>query len=169
MSDVDLKNVTLIVMTCIDIVCFSLAFLYAAYNATKFLIIQRRYNTFYLTPFYLLAITVFGCRVPDLINNLVKWDYREEAFYLTWDYLTTIAVNAKMMLGAFQIGSMVELGISVKLSAYRMSKEDAEKKGMLTRVCVCIAITFLTAGCVLTLCTNEISRGPNTPKWVEVF
>jgi len=103
-SDLDWRRVTLDVLTWVDIIVFSLTFIFACYNAYNFLIIQRRYNNFYLASFYFLAISVFGIRIVYYIHNLITWEYDEVAFALTWGPEVWVAVSAKVIIGTFQIG-----------------------------------------------------------------
>jgi len=83
-ANLDWKKVTLDVLVWADIIVFSLALAYALYNGTNFLIIQRRYNNFYLVTFYLLTVLVFGIRVIYFTHTFITWDYSEARFDSTW-------------------------------------------------------------------------------------
>jgi len=98
------KKVTLDVLACIEIIMFSFALAYALYNGMQFLVIQRRYNSFYLTSFYVLTVLVLGLRIAYFIDNLVRWDFSEDAFDSTWGICDTLALLTYQMLGGLQIG-----------------------------------------------------------------
>jgi len=100
-DDRDGKKVTLDTLVWLDIIVFSLTLAYALYNGTNFLVIQRRYNSFYLVTFYVLTVLVLGMRLAYFINTLISWDYKETSFHPTpgdgnWD---SLAVLTYWMLG----------------------------------------------------------------------
>jgi len=100
----DWKKLTLDIMTGVDMIVFSLTLVYALYNGTNFLVVQRRYNNFYLTSFYFLTIMVLGLRMAYFIVTLLTWDYTKVPFEYTWGTIATVAVLAKEMIGGLQIG-----------------------------------------------------------------
>jgi len=103
-DDRDGKKVTLDTLVWIDIIVFSLTLAYALYNGTNFLVIQRRYNSFYLVTFYVLTVLVLGLRVIYFTITYFSWDYRVMPFDSTWDTLVMLALSSKETLGGLQIG-----------------------------------------------------------------
>jgi len=74
---------------------------YALYNSYQFLIVQKLWNKFYLTPFYLLTITIAVLRIVYFFNNFLNYNYQRETLTNTWGMLTTSAFIAKTLLGVF--------------------------------------------------------------------
>jgi len=116
-SNQDAKAWVLTSLELIDVLAFLFMFTFASYNAYQFLIVQGRWNNFYMLSFYVLTLTITVCRIYHCVENFLFYDYKEEKYEHTWNYFTSTAISAKTILGALQVGSMVELGINVKLSA----------------------------------------------------
>jgi len=74
---------------------------YALYNSHQFLIVQKLWNNFYLTPFYLLTITIAVLRIVYFFNNFLNYNYQRETFTDTWGALTTYPFILKTLLGVF--------------------------------------------------------------------
>jgi len=64
---------------------------------------------------------------------------------------------------------MVELGISVKHSAFRLSNEDARKKQKLTKVWVCIVVVIMMPLCGLVTYASQKQQDEDAPRWIKVF
>jgi len=106
----------------IDIATYSCVLGLSLHNAVKFLALQGRWKNFYLTGFYTLTVLVALTRILYFFSQYrmllaVKHDpvWTENA--IRAKYYGNIALTTKATLGIFQIGSMVELAINVRLSA----------------------------------------------------
>jgi len=55
----------------------------------------------------------------------------------------------------------VELGIDVKHSAYKLSKQAAEKQKKMTRVCVCIFVVAMMPMTVLAIISGKAKDNPD--------
>jgi len=106
----------------INIATYSFVLGLSLHNALKFLIIQGRWKNFYLTGFYTLTVLVALTRILYFYSSYRMllaetydpvWTRYAHIYY----YSDSIALSSKAALGIFQIGSMVELAIHVKLSA----------------------------------------------------
>jgi len=72
-SELDRRDITLDIMEVFDICTFSVTLVYACYNAVKFLVIQGRWNSFYLMPFYVLAIVISTARIVQILDDLLHF------------------------------------------------------------------------------------------------
>ena len=66
----DKQKNTLIAWDSIDIVTYGLTLAYAIHNTYKFLYLQGRWNTFFLTGFYVLTVLICLSRIASCFLNL---------------------------------------------------------------------------------------------------
>ena len=106
----------------IDIATYSCVLGLSLHNAVKFLALQGRWKNFYLTGFYVLTVLVALTKILFYYSSFRILFAEEDDLVLTrntyvYSYSYNIALTTKATLGIFQIGSMVELAINVRLSA----------------------------------------------------
>jgi len=119
---------------------------YALYNSYQFLIVQKLWNNFYLTPFYLFSITIAVLRIDYFFHNFMTYDYQREALTDTWSKVSTCAFIAKTLLSVFQIGSIVDLVISIRISVAKTTAETGCKQMNLTKAVVVFLVVLFSVG-----------------------
>ena len=64
----------------------------------------------------------------------------------------------------------MELGIDVKHSAYKLSKQAAEKQKKVTRVCVCIFVVAMMPTTALVIIAGKAKdNADEAPQWILFF
>jgi len=142
-DDDEWVNKILVIGSWINIGTYSIVLGLSLHNALKFLVIQGRWKNFYLMGFYTLTVLVALARILYFYS-----EYRgimAETYDPVWTrntfiyyYCNGIALSSKAALGIFQIGSMIELAIHVKLSAEKMDLERAQTQKNWTKIMVCV-------------------------------
>jgi len=64
---------------------------------------------------------------------------------------------------------MVEFAIDVKHSAYRISKQDAEKQKKVTRVCAYIFLALMLPLSAFCLHVTIVADKPDAPHWMLTY
>jgi len=64
---------------------------------------------------------------------------------------------------------MVELGIDVKHSAYKLSKQAAEKQKKVVKVCVWVFLVIMLPRTALIIIAGKEKENPHAPDWIHLY
>ena len=109
-----------------NIVTYSFVLLFASYMIVKYLILEKKDIT-YLVAYYSLTVALAISKICYFIIQLTNKEGHLYMEYLN-DLSSRVGPQFKVLIGLIQVAIMVELGIQVKMSARRMTQEEAEKK-----------------------------------------
>jgi len=151
---------------CIDLATYTFVLGLSLNNAVKFLVVQARWKTFYLTGFYALTFLVTLGRIVYFYSSLrillaeyqdPVWTRNVYYFY----YCDNIALTSKAALGLFQIGSMIDLAIHVKLTAEKMDHSKAQTQKDATKMMVCIvSLPLISVGMLRAMIESDSVFAP---------
>ena len=160
-----------------DMIVYSTMLFFASYMIAKYLIFEKRHEITYLPAFYALTVALAVIRLCNFIT-----EYRESGE--TWqkhiiDISSIISCQINLQIGLIQVAIMVELGIQVKLSAGKMSEEEASRKISKVRVSLIVTagIFFVLGVCATVIdvlrTTAEIAakgteEDPDIERWLTI-
>ena len=147
MESVETKVKTIEAFTWIDFCTYFLLFCFAVRNVITYLVVQKRWNMFYLTVFYVFVVLlscsrtiyffVFGYLLHDFDNN----------YSITLDKLlitsSELSFSLKAIIGTFQVGQMLDLTVEMKSSVMILTEARSKTYKTVIKVATSIVATFL--------------------------
>jgi len=143
---------------------------FACRNCWKHLLVQGRWTNVYLTAFYSLTIMCAVTRMLYFYSELVII-FNPSEHRLTENrislYTSGLALTLQAILGACQVGQMVELGIRVQLSVRVIDEQTLKKKVMINRIFLCLSILLLLVafGIEVKATYDMIEESYQVPAW----
>jgi len=121
--------------TIIDLAFYLVLLLVALYITARFLVWHKKGKIIYVSAFYALTATIVVAKIAFLITTSTMVTYVSDR----------IALSSKLFLELFQIASMAELSIHIKVSAFKLTPEEAKKKLHWVKIWLSIAVFFYLA------------------------
>jgi len=107
---------------CVDFIAYTLTLGFAVHNSVRYLVMQGRWENHFLTVFYTLTIMICLTRICFFYFEFMFLKTHQGSGDVTyWRKMvvttSSAAFTMKAILGVFQINSMVELVIELRISA----------------------------------------------------
>jgi len=170
-DDRDLLETLVTLLAIFDIVVYSCVLLFDVYMVVKYLIMEKKHELTYLISFYSLTFALSISKICYFITVLRYTGDQVHQNYIM-DLSSEFGVQLKVQIGLIQVAIMVELGIQVKLSARKLTPDEAVKKIRKVRTGLKLAAAFFLAVGIfdtINAIYNDPVIVPDPAKWHHIF